>query len=394
MKTTYKLQLKVISPLFIGSGDVYNRTDYIRNPKEKKVYLLNKRKWIQFLDRFKLYDNFMKQIIENSSNLDIYEWLKKLEIKKDKLFDEISLMADNIFDISHLEQFKNHEIHSFIKNANNEPYIPGSSIKGAIVTAVLSSILKNEQQNQKKFGNWKDDIKKIKNNEEAIKINDEIMKNLLNYEINDEIIQNLLEYKIKDVNNQAIIRGMSGLSISDSEPIKKEYLKLYKKKDIIIKDGKIRTKKENGQPVYREYIDVGAVTTFTITIDRNKLKKDIGINDLNSLLKVLSSRIKLLYDKDGTIRAWEESSAYLPENVFDSGIIQIGGGAGFHSKTIISSLSSNNKDANQITKNILNINFSKNRHTQDNPISPRALKVVRVKDKDLFIGFCQIKEIN
>lgn len=138
-------------------------------------------------------------------------------------------MSEVIFDITHINGFKNHNIYSFIKNANREPYIPGSSIKGALVTALLSQILQN---NTKKSIQYLNEIysmlEESKISNKANKINSNIIKNSFDYKANYD-----------DVN----IKGMSGISISDSEPFKKENLKLYKKKDLIIVNGNIKSKK-------------------------------------------------------------------------------------------------------------------------------------------------------
>lgn len=381
MKYTYKLKIKVISPIYIGSGDVCSRCDYINIPEEKKIYLLDKKKWIDFLVKSKLYDSFISNITQYGSNLDIYRWLKinYRFINEKKLPEFISSMSEVIFDITHINGFKNHNIYSFIKNANREPYIPGSSIKGALVTALLSQILQN---NTKKSIQYLNEIysmlEESKISNKANKINSNIIKNSFDYKANYD-----------DVN----IKGMSGISISDSEPFKKENLKLYKKKDLIIVNGNIKSKKIDDRPVYRECIDVGSETNFTLTIDTSKLKQDLEIKNIDSIMDALSLRIKLLFGDNGIISAWGQSSNYLPDNIFDKGVLQIGGGVGFHSKTLMSSICSSREEANKLTGKILDKIFKGKKHYLDKPISPRALKLATVNNQDVFMGFCKIKEI-
>lgn len=391
MKHTYKLQLKVISPIYIGSGDVYSRCDYINIPDEKRVYLLDKKKWINFLVKSNLYENFIDSISQYGANFDTYKWLNlnSRALREKNLSALISSMSEAIFYVEHIKDFRNHNIHGFVKNSNREPYIPGSSIKGAVVTAILSYFLKNRSS---KSGYYLREVysmlKKDKIQNMAGEIDKSISEDVFDYLVNDELATD------NEINNElSTIKGLSGISISDSEPLKKENLKLYKKKDVIIANGNVKTKKHDDRPVFRECLDCGSETTFLLTIDESKLKQDLDIKDIDDIMEALESRIELLFGDEGIISAWNQSLNYLPTGAFEKGVMQIGGGVGFHSKTIISAISNSKEEANDLTGKILDKIFKGKKHCLDKPISPRALKVVTVNAKDVFMGFCKIKEI-
>ena len=161
---------KTLTPLHIGNGEELNPLDYI---KLNSVYCrINQR---QFLDFIKNDDSIIEKYNEwvigsknkidqleyenrkqwaNNSKGDFYQQLSALR----KEFNLLSFIEKNtslknnfinflneskdIVKIRYSAEPKDH-IRGLMKTSNNFPYVPGSSIKGAVRTALLYNFLSN-----------------------------------------------------------------------------------------------------------------------------------------------------------------------------------------------------------------------------------------------------------
>lgn len=335
----YKMKLKVLSPTFIGSGEEYDRCDYIYDGTY--IHIIEQNKWIDYLIEKNLLDEFVDSLEKRGKNIEIDKWIKS---KGKNLKEVINRCCNKRFKVSTMTNFKSNTIHSFIKNIEGKPYIPGSSIKGAIVSAIVG------------YYSYK------------------------------------MRLKENEINNLKI----NGISVSDSTPFKLEDLELYKKKDKIIING---DEKQNELPIYRECAKIGTEVEFSIRIDK-KLIKDSRIyefNGIESIYDALYDKFNVLYNEEnGIINNYDTILDYIPGGVYNNGqledgILILGGGAGFHSKSIISSIYGYNK-AFQETKKTFKKGIAKSHHHEnDDIICPRAIKLVDV-GKMVYMGFCKIYE--
>ena len=120
---------------------------------------------------------------------------------------------------------KKREIHGFIRNAAGQVYLPGSSVKGAIRTALLLEKMQAELPK-------KDEEKR--NRMLALRKEKE--------EIPEGRYLNLLELRTKDgkIVDDAVNSIMRGLQISDSLPVPDSQMMLSKKVDVN-QDGEAHT---------------------------------------------------------------------------------------------------------------------------------------------------------
>lgn len=341
----YKMKLQVLTPLFIGSGEDYDRCDYIYDKENKRIHIIKQDKWIKYLSKSKksLLEKFLEDLEDKGKMLEIDSWL---ESNGESLSEVIkNCCSGNIFNIPEIDDFKLNTVHSFIKNSDGEPYIPGSSIKGAIVSALIGYYV---------------DKKKLKN--EKIKIN--------------------------------------GILVSDSETFKLEDLKLYKKKDKIINDKK---DEEQELPIYRECIIPKTEVEFTIGIDKKLIKKSglDGFNGIDTIYEALKHKFNALYDDNQGIYHkcdYEKILKYMPadiyndENHIDKGVLVLGGGAGFHSKSIVSSIYDFDKAINETKYSLKKGIAKKHKHQNDTIICPRAIKLSDTSEGLRYMGFCKIFE--
>ncbi|MHA1231027.1 MAG: type III-A CRISPR-associated RAMP protein Csm5 [Candidatus Helarchaeota archaeon] len=130
-----------ITPLHIGNGTTYGKMDYFFDEKNKSICLYDDKKLLD-----KLKPEQIDKIFKSNRDFRFYERI-----------------YDNIIETFHLNKYdfilkrihtrenpQNNNIEEFIKNGMNKIYVPGSSVKGAIRTALIYEFLK-ESQFSKKF---------------------------------------------------------------------------------------------------------------------------------------------------------------------------------------------------------------------------------------------------
>ncbi len=176
-----KLYLKTLSLLHVGSGNQLETLDYIVD--ETTFYKLGNHTFTSFLETNHLigkYQEHAKKIYEELSHekdnkkqnekrneLSLYSFCKKLnQWNQLKKFLEEDDKTQKI-KLKHLKaiDFKGNKVREHIRNGLQHPYIPGSSIKGAIRTALLYHWLNHHANENEIFKLFEEDLKdKQKNN--------------------------------------------------------------------------------------------------------------------------------------------------------------------------------------------------------------------------------------
>lgn len=134
-------RLEAIMPIHIGTGYQIGMMDLIRD--EKMAYVLNVRELFIFLKKthgtniLKKFEGFVKDKTKTQSRG------RGLELTLNKFFDENYISIEDILNDPRIVKYKVHapfdvsrDIREHIKT-DNIPYVPGSSLKGAIRGALL-----------------------------------------------------------------------------------------------------------------------------------------------------------------------------------------------------------------------------------------------------------------
>lgn len=136
------IQFEAITPLSIGAGNdkdwIYSM-DYIIN--DKKIYVIEMGKVISAGVDIKEYC----ELLQNNATEDL-EHLLKSKIAA------VSQHSDKIFDAP-IENYRD-SVKTFIRT-NGAPYIPGSSLKGALRSAISNYLLENISKVNYKSGRFK-----------------------------------------------------------------------------------------------------------------------------------------------------------------------------------------------------------------------------------------------
>lgn len=144
---SWKVKLRPISPIHIGDGDVLDPTEYIA--KEGYVYYLNQITYVSHL--------LQKGISSLKQALDASNMEAIIQIMADNFDPGINLHWKSRTKVSDRfcsewqrdlkDTHRSQQLHRFIRNRyTDDPYIPGSSLKGSIRTAVLNHLAKDEKK--------------------------------------------------------------------------------------------------------------------------------------------------------------------------------------------------------------------------------------------------------
>jgi CRISPR/Cas system CSM-associated protein Csm5 (group 7 of RAMP superfamily) len=287
---TYNLKLTTKSPLFIGDGRVINRDDY-KDAEKLGLRLPPDGKRI----------------------------LEQYQHGKDKV----------------------HNISAFIRNGNGDAYLPASSVKGAVRTAILAALVKDRQ-----------DETQVDSALNTVQFGSE-------------------KYSI-----------MRAISISDSSPIGDEHMTICQKIDVHT-DGD-----EKKLPIYRECIKPGVTINMRLSIDLHMFKTITDKAPDEFIAETLR------YFQAQYYRVFRSKFKCSTQNFADSNIIYMGGNVGFVSKTVNYPLWGET-GLHKVAK-VMEDKFRKHKHNLDveKGVSPHCLKCTKYKDKLYEFGMCEVDIID
>lgn len=362
----YKLTLEVLGPLFIGSGEEIKKAEYVHSIKDNKIYVMNPLKMFNGLKELNLLKEYEKAIIKEPRAFNLYNFIKDYNIK----LSDYKKWAAYSYDVDPKSNFSKTHIMSFVKDAYYMPYIPGSSLKGAIKNAFLNAYLTRTDKFEDLAQSVKNADFKGRNNYMKAEEN-----NIKVRALHSAKRKNEKKEDIKDIANDIFY----GIRISDSEPIGLENIVICQKQDIL-PNGKIIKHNE----VQRECLKPGTKVTFEVTIDTKIFKYD-G----EKLCKI----IKLMYNNINKVFLSSFNVNVKPES---GNLIYVGGGVGFLSKTVIYSLFKNKNEAVNVASVILDNTDAKGKpgkHKEDPKkygISPHTRKCTTYDGRLYDFGLCRI----
>ena len=143
-----RLKLIVKSPIHIGSVEQkITRFDFIHHGQY--VYPISVDRLSVFLHKKNLITSYVTAVEREGSRFNLADFLrsKGVQIKT----EDLEMLSNKrkirvLADISRIQEFR-----PFIRDGFGVPYIPGTSIKGVIRTALLYNVLKNFKENKRDY---------------------------------------------------------------------------------------------------------------------------------------------------------------------------------------------------------------------------------------------------
>ena len=359
---TFHLKLITRAPLFIGTGKTCAKTDYVLSPNGSEIIRLDQERLFRLLAECALADKYEEFIL--SGETDMYHFLTsvcRLPWQEAEQLGQYRVRADDALDRRHA--LKNIQV--FNRNAEGQAFVPGSSVKGALRTAILFDRISadgNLPADQDRRG----DLKKNP-------VNEAKYLNTLRY-VND---------RKNRTRGDMVSSIMQGVRISDSLPIGHEKMMLADKIDAL-PDGSVH--KLN---VCRECIRPGTEIDFALTLDRSVVGDSITAENLLDSVNRFTCYYMDSYLYDG-----EDERFIPPEKMaavsWDNAIL-LGGGAGFFSKTLAYPYFGGSA-AGMVRDHMANT-FRRHGHDRDLDrwgISPRTMKYARYKGELYPMGLCEV----
>ena len=315
---SYDVTLTVQAPLFIGSGEKIGKKEYIYLPRENKVIMLDINKLADFLVRKGLLLKYEKFLLDTQQK-NIANFFYDNNIKPQEYQSFMAYSIDGAGEAIQKENLR--EVYLFTKDGQGMPYIPGSSLKGAFRTAILTTLLwrKSKQSENNKvernilFNNWKQELKE--------KSPRNLARGTKNLEMSFFHKKRLQDDKtaLTDMVNSA----MRGISVSDSTPIDLKQLMLAQKVDYSVAG------KPQQLPISRECLRPDTTCQFTVTIDQ-RMAAQTGLT-MEFLLNAITLH-----------QQWQQKYFYAhfkghEQQDVDAKalVLWLGGGVGFANKTIV-----------------------------------------------------------
>lgn len=363
----YKMKIHVLSPVHIGNGDKIGKKEYIYVPWEHKVIVPDIQKMYAAFTKKRLDREYQKYML-GSSRDGLGAWLKQYgyQVKEYTAWEKYAMDAGDAFSSGTSAKNRPREIMCFVKDAYGLPYVPGSSLKGMIRTALLAYELCHHSE---KFSDIQSRIcqSAARKAKRTVCLRDETS------ELETTAFHTL--DRPKQPRTNAVNCNLSGLIVSDSAPLSLKQLTLSQKVDYTI-DGK-----EKPLPILREALMPGTDIFFDITIDSQcPYTIEIIMEALNELQQCVN---KYFYSR------FRRGSS-------EENIVWLGGGTGFLSKTVLYPMFGIRavKVTDDIFKNTLGDKVYQNhKHYKDvsMKLSPHVCKCTRYNGKLYDMGMGKIE---
>lgn len=374
-----KMKLEVLTPLHIGGADYKSKLDkkeYIFDKDKKTLTLIDNEKFIAFLIKKNLFEKYIAYIENNvnakvmiqNRNINLFNFLKANNIDKDiqdfrkKAPIKLDMNIENMNDIKLM-----------LRDVQGKPYIPGTSIKGALINLLLVDyIIKNREKFSKEKRIILSECKKTNDDRSIRGLKNDIKK-----------IVNQIEKSIIYSDNKSLEKSKKfGISVSDSYSYSNTRTNFYQ--DIDEKrTNKPGEDKSRPMPVAREYIIANSIFDFDITLDIDLLEESkLKIKNIDDLIDSIENAMSYL------INVLEDKNSPRTENLV------LGANTGFLQKTIVYALFEDGKERLEVVKKLLHKN-QKNvigNHLNDK-FAPRVLNRIKINNKNLLAGLVKIMKV-
>lgn len=356
---SYSVELRLLSPLFIGSSaqETLNSKECAIDRTNRLIYVPDLSELVHRLSatgRMEQFEAFLNQASVPGARAEgLYDFLSRSGFPMSADAPWVQYTVHMGEDYNTVNQLKR-----CVKDLQGHPYIPGSSIKGAIRTALLSQMLTNP-----------DDII-----DEATAS----PKNRLPSR-QENLFRTLALNKCKSIDGVNDL--LKGLEISDSEPILGDSLVICQKVEASA-DGRMST--SNRLPVFRECILPNIKARFRLTIDTS-VSRDLTLERIKKALVEWNKKQTAYID---SFDLWNIDLYGL---TCKGTPITLGGGTGFQTKSLIFAHSDIEK-IKKATHSVLSQQFYRTYKRSEDSADPAPykLKLVCVNQKYYPLGRCEM----
>lgn len=357
--SVYDVKLTTRAPLFIGNGKTLSKTDYLLSPKESEITVLNIDKLLTYLAQHNLAEQYESFVLSRQTNMHLF--LTEICGLTQEELEKLSLYKIHTADVLDRNNSLK-EIHQITRTPDNQVYVPGSSLKGALRTALLlGPVMKASPLPQEHLNR--------------------------SYRFREGRYANTLQY-VQDKTGKttsASISVLQGIRISDSLPISNGHIMLAAKVDVGV------TGETNSLQTVWECIAPGTELHFQMTLDHSVLdrcffdgKQGIDADRILQAVRDFASYYREQY-------ASKFSTPKGSVQVDCSNAIWLGGNAGYFSKTLAYPYWKD-RALDEVSEYMMSI-FPKHGHKRyrEHPIAPHKLNYALCGGKLYPMGLCEVE---
>jgi CRISPR-associated protein Csm5 len=300
---TYTLRVEIVTPTFIGSGRGLSKKEWVLIPSQNRGLIPNSYRLYDYLAKSGHADAFEEFLLTDKYRGGLREFLldRQIPAADYERFTQYSVSTGDVYnDPENTHGLK--EIRTFVKDPYVKPYIPGSSVKGALRTALLGSAILRSP------GDYAD-FKRDMSAERYERRSSYMHRAALGVEATAFA---KLAYGEKARN--AVRDILRGLRVGDSRPLSTDDLVLARKIDVTLKG------REKPINMLRECLKPGTIAELPVTIDTQMLPYSPG---------------EIMDAVNAFTRNYRESfQTAFGGASYGEDIIYLGGGAGYATKTV------------------------------------------------------------
>lgn len=374
----WKVSLVCLSPVFVGSGEKFKKSEYIYDKRAGEVHFLDESGWIRFLGRHGIMEDFSNALLANPFHLNLFGYLSH----QDRLCREYGSIGNIMHAMKQEEAILRTEpylgnrdkgpgdIAGFVLDARGNPYIPGSSLKGAFRTAILAHhILQNRGAYSKDWEN----IRRAAGNKR------DMGKAMDNLEREAAIPLD------KNGKRDMVKSYFRGLTVSDASLVNGG-LCVVPKTDL-----GLHTFRTHEVSLFRETLKADSTLEFTLGLDDDaSAMGHFGIHNFKDFVDVLREFVKFQYEiLKKPFESFATDELHDIKGAKNADLV-LGGGAGYISKTLVYALAPNKEDAVYVVRKLMENMFKRGHHGKDTEISPHALKLAEVDGRNYLMGLCYL----
>lgn len=394
--------LVTVAPVHVGSGEIRRANEYLYDKAHSMAYFLNETRWVAFLDKRQLMEPFLAYIEESSRQLveagscfrgkNLWDWLRAQGVQPREM-EALAVRRTRAERCVISKKGSLNDVHLQMALSDGRPYVPGSTIKGALRTGILYRLIRQEPERFRGF--WQ---KILREAESRDKLHDK--EKAWQRAIKSLETQALHTLRVEKESREMVNSALRGLRVSDAAVAKRETeTLLLQKLDATTKPNRQGITSKT-LPLFRECIPPGRRLHFTLTADFSMLRT-IGITSFEDIFQGLRA-----YTAQALALLEEEFPKYRPkfEEAREADCF-LGGGTGFLSKTLVYALAPDARQAREFTAHFLDEKFGRfdrkegkwrptHHHvTLDRAeLSPRTLKLAATAQEEWLLGLCRFEE--
>lgn len=382
--------LVTVAPVHVGSGEIRRANEYLYDRASGMAYFLDEARWVSFLGRRQLMEPFLAYIEESSRQLgqrrgsfrgkNLWDWLRAQGVQKREM-EALAVRRARAERCEISEKGSLNDVHLQMALSDGRPYVPGSTIKGALRTGILYRMI---QQEPERFRGFWQEICREAESRDRLRDKERTWQGI-ERRLETQALHTLRVDRKKPA--EMVNSALRGLRVSDAAVAKHETETLLLQKPT---KSNRQGKKSKTPPLFRECIPPGRRLHFTLTADFSMLCT-LGITSFEDIFQGLRA-----YTAQALALLEEEFPKYRPQ--FDEAReadCLLGGGTGFLSKTLVYALARDAREARNFTARYLDEKFwnPSHHHMQyDGKLSPRTLKLVATAQEEWLLGLCRFEE--